>query len=157
MKIRSIVVATLSIIDRPLRNSLSRLLRRGLRCYGASWLALLEGTRNTHQCTAPIQLKGNEAQQRGDPMDPIIFTPRRKLTLVTKAERGSSELEWFHELRSNEEATWWRYDVFFVIPLVHLELRSLSRFSRLTLRSIYGQAKSIEDTEDGHQKLSANQ
>ncbi|MCJ1263625.1 hypothetical protein MMC22_003495 [Lobaria immixta] len=53
-------------------------------------------------------------------MDPIIFTPRLKLTLVTKAERGSSELEWFHELFSNEKATWW---------------------------SIGGQAKSIEDTE----------
>ncbi|KAF2181138.1 hypothetical protein K469DRAFT_638785 [Zopfia rhizophila CBS 207.26] len=53
-------------------------------------------------------------------MDPIIFTPRLKLTLVTKAERGSPELEWFHELWSNEKATWW---------------------------SIHGQAKSIEDTE----------
>ncbi|TKA41679.1 hypothetical protein B0A49_13780, partial [Cryomyces minteri] len=65
-------------------------------------------------------LKSDEAQQRSDPMDPIIFTPRLKLTLVTKAERGSPELEWIHELRSNEKATWW---------------------------SIYGQAKSIEDTE----------
>ncbi|KAI9749234.1 MAG: hypothetical protein M4579_006950 [Chaenotheca gracillima] len=53
-------------------------------------------------------------------MDPIIFTPRLKLTLVTRAERGSPELEWFHELCSNEKVTWW---------------------------SIHGQAKSIEDTE----------
>ncbi|MCJ1390496.1 hypothetical protein MMC18_003356 [Xylographa bjoerkii] len=53
-------------------------------------------------------------------MDPIIFTPRLKLTLLTKAERGSPELEWLHELRSNKKSTWW---------------------------SIYGQAKSIEDTE----------
>ncbi|EEP77821.1 predicted protein [Uncinocarpus reesii 1704] len=53
-------------------------------------------------------------------MDPIIFTPRLKLTLVTKAERGSPELEWLHELRSSKEATWW---------------------------SIHGQSKSIEDTE----------
>ncbi|KAF2464549.1 uncharacterized protein BDR25DRAFT_337396 [Lindgomyces ingoldianus] len=53
-------------------------------------------------------------------MDPIIFTSRLKLTLVTKAERGSPEFEWFHELRSNEKTTSW---------------------------SIYGQSKSIEDTE----------
>ena len=53
-------------------------------------------------------LKSDEAQQRSDPMDPIIFTPRLKLTLVTKAERGSPELEWLHELHSNEKATWWR-------------------------------------------------
>ncbi|KIX06750.1 uncharacterized protein Z518_04726 [Rhinocladiella mackenziei CBS 650.93] len=53
-------------------------------------------------------------------MDPIIFTPRLKLTLVTKAERGSPEFKWLHELRSNEKAMWW---------------------------SIHGQAKSIEDTE----------
>ncbi len=41
-------------------------------------------------------------------MDPIIFTPRLKLTLIKKAERGSPELEWLHEVRSNEKATWWR-------------------------------------------------
>lgn len=41
-------------------------------------------------------------------MDPIVFTPRLKLTLVTRAERGSPELEWFHELCSDEKATWWR-------------------------------------------------
>jgi len=64
--------------------------------------------------------KSDEAQQRSDPMDPIIFTPRLKLTLVTKAERGSPELEWLHELCSNEQASQW---------------------------SIYGRAKSIEDTE----------
>ncbi|KAL9123380.1 MAG: hypothetical protein Q9187_000062 [Circinaria calcarea] len=65
-------------------------------------------------------VKSGEAQQRSDPMDPVVFTPRLKLILVTKAERGSPEFEWFHELLSNEKATWW---------------------------SIYGQAKSIEDTE----------
>ncbi|MCJ1437604.1 hypothetical protein MMC27_006991 [Xylographa pallens] len=53
-------------------------------------------------------------------MEPVIFTPRLKLTLVTKAERGSPELEWIHELRSDEKASWW---------------------------SISGRAKSIEDTE----------
>ncbi|MCJ1242087.1 hypothetical protein MMC14_010094 [Varicellaria rhodocarpa] len=54
-------------------------------------------------------------------MDQIIFTPRLKLTLVTEAERGRPELEWLHELRSNEEATSW---------------------------SIHGPSKSIEDTEN---------
>jgi len=53
-------------------------------------------------------------------MDPIIFTPRLKLTLIKKAERGSPELEWLHEVRSNEKATWW---------------------------SIHGQQKTLEDTE----------
>ncbi|CAO1606168.1 hypothetical protein XANCAGTX0491_009669 [Xanthoria calcicola] len=53
-------------------------------------------------------------------MDPIIITPRLKLTLITSAERGTKELEWLHELRSNEKATWW---------------------------SIYGRSTSIEDTE----------
>ncbi|OAP60082.1 hypothetical protein AYL99_05084 [Fonsecaea erecta] len=53
-------------------------------------------------------------------MDPVIFTPRLKLILVAKAERGSPEFEWLHQLHSNEKTTWW---------------------------SIHGQAKSIEDTE----------
>ena len=53
-------------------------------------------------------LKSDEAQQQSDPMDPIIFTPRLKLTLVTKAERGSPEFEWLHELHTNEKAMWWR-------------------------------------------------
>jgi hypothetical protein len=35
----------------------------------------------------------NKLQQRNDLMDLIIFTPRLKLTLVEKAERGSPELE----------------------------------------------------------------
>lgn len=41
-------------------------------------------------------------------MEPIVFTPRLKLTLVTTAARGSLELEWLHELRSNQKAMWWR-------------------------------------------------
>ncbi|KAL8846396.1 MAG: hypothetical protein Q9221_008509 [Calogaya cf. arnoldii] len=53
-------------------------------------------------------------------MDTVIITPRLKLKLITEAQRGSPELEWLHELRSDEKATWW---------------------------SIYGQSKSIEDTE----------
>ncbi|KAJ6482196.1 GNAT domain-containing protein [Mycena vitilis] len=53
-------------------------------------------------------------------MDPVIFTPRLKLTVVTKAERGSSEFEWFHELRSDEKVTAW---------------------------SLAGQSESLEDTE----------
>ncbi|KAK2880683.1 hypothetical protein FQN49_000452 [Arthroderma sp. PD_2] len=53
-------------------------------------------------------------------MDPIILTPRLKLILVTKAERGSAEFEWLHELHSNEKSMFW---------------------------SIGGRAKSIEDAE----------
>ncbi|KAL9633000.1 MAG: hypothetical protein Q9204_003574 [Flavoplaca sp. TL-2023a] len=53
-------------------------------------------------------------------MDPIIITPRLKLTLITAAEKGSQEFEWLHDLRSNEKATWW---------------------------SIYGQSKTTADTE----------
>jgi len=40
-------------------------------------------------------------------MDPIIVTPRLKLTLVTSAERGSQELDWLHELYSDEKARKW--------------------------------------------------
>ncbi|EMD67357.1 hypothetical protein GGP41_007266 [Bipolaris sorokiniana] len=53
-------------------------------------------------------------------MDQTLFTPRLKLSLITTAERGSQELEWLHELRSDEKATWW---------------------------SFYGISKTIEDTE----------
>jgi hypothetical protein len=41
-------------------------------------------------------------------MEQILFTPRLKLTLITTAERGSQELEWLHEIRSDTQATWWR-------------------------------------------------
>lgn len=44
-------------------------------------------------------------------METTIYTSKLKLTLVTTAERGSQELEWLHELRSDEKVTWWRYDV----------------------------------------------
>ncbi|EOA84135.1 hypothetical protein ACJQWK_00776 [Exserohilum turcicum] len=53
-------------------------------------------------------------------MKETFFTPHLKLTLITTAERGSQELEWLHEVRSDEKATWW---------------------------SIFGQSKTIEDTE----------
>jgi len=41
-------------------------------------------------------------------MQHIIFTKRLKLTLIEKAERGSQELQWLHELKSDERAQWWR-------------------------------------------------
>jgi len=41
-------------------------------------------------------------------MDAQILTPRLQLTLITTTERGSKALEWLHELRSDEKATWWR-------------------------------------------------
>ncbi|KAK3368423.1 GNAT domain-containing protein [Podospora didyma] len=53
-------------------------------------------------------------------MDPTILTPRLKLTLITTAERGSPELEWYHQLRSDEKATYF---------------------------SIFGRSKTLEDTE----------
>lgn len=46
-------------------------------------------------------------------MDQTLFTPRLKLSLITTAERGSQELEWLHELRSDEKATWWRLVLIF--------------------------------------------
>ncbi|EXJ86224.1 hypothetical protein A1O1_06594 [Capronia coronata CBS 617.96] len=62
-------------------------------------------------------------------MDSVVFTPRLKLTRVTTVERGGAELEWIHELRSNEKATWW---------------------------SIQGRAKSLEDTEKAMQAYLAS-
>ncbi|KAF2678682.1 hypothetical protein K458DRAFT_376283 [Lentithecium fluviatile CBS 122367] len=53
-------------------------------------------------------------------MDPVITTPRLKLTLIARAERGSQELEWLHELHSDEKARWW---------------------------SLMGASKTLEDTE----------
>ncbi|KAF1847934.1 uncharacterized protein K460DRAFT_374893 [Cucurbitaria berberidis CBS 394.84] len=53
-------------------------------------------------------------------METTVCTPRLKLTLITTAKRGSPELEWLHEMRSDAQTTFW---------------------------SIYGQAKSLEDTE----------
>ena len=44
-------------------------------------------------------------------MESILTTPRLKLTLITHAERGSAELNWLHELRSNKQTTAWRYTV----------------------------------------------
>jgi RimJ/RimL family protein N-acetyltransferase len=72
-------------------------------------------------------------------MEPTITTTRLKLTLITKAERGSPELDWIHELRSDEKVTWWRRAI---IP-------NLLTWSSvvLTAYSIFGQSKSIEDTE----------
>ncbi|KAF2432042.1 GNAT family acetyltransferas-like protein [Tothia fuscella] len=54
-------------------------------------------------------------------MDPVISTSRLKLTLMTKAEKGSQEFQWLHALRSDEQATKW---------------------------SIFGRSKSTEDTEE---------
>lgn len=40
-------------------------------------------------------------------MEPVLLTPRLKLTLITRAERGSEELTWLHELRSDKQSTHW--------------------------------------------------
>ncbi len=41
-------------------------------------------------------------------MDPIVYTPRLKLTLIVSADRGSPELDVLHELRSDGQAMFWR-------------------------------------------------
>jgi len=38
-----------------------------------------------------------------------ISTDRLKLTFIEKADIDSQELEWLHEVGSNEKAQWWRY------------------------------------------------
>jgi hypothetical protein len=43
-------------------------------------------------------------------MKRTLLTPRLKLTLVEEASRGTQEFEWMHELRSDEQTTWWRYN-----------------------------------------------
>ncbi|KAJ4333371.1 hypothetical protein N0V87_007662 [Didymella glomerata] len=40
-------------------------------------------------------------------MEPVLTTPRLKLTLITHAGRGSEELKWLHELRSDKQTTFW--------------------------------------------------
>lgn len=40
-------------------------------------------------------------------MEPVVYTPRLKLTLVTKPERGSPEYEWLHKLWSDEKSSFW--------------------------------------------------
>ncbi|KAF3039982.1 hypothetical protein E8E11_005559 [Didymella keratinophila] len=40
-------------------------------------------------------------------MEPVLTTSRLKLTLITHAERGSEELAWLHELRSDKQTTSW--------------------------------------------------
>ncbi|KAG9187945.1 hypothetical protein G6011_01868 [Alternaria panax] len=59
-------------------------------------------------------------------MDPIIQTPRLKLTLLTTAPRSSQEFAWIHTLRSNTQSTWW---------------------------SLYGSSKTPEDTEKALQNI----
>ncbi|KAF1918937.1 GNAT domain-containing protein [Ampelomyces quisqualis] len=59
-------------------------------------------------------------------MDPIITTPRLKLTLLTTAAPGSPEFNWIHELRSNEQSSFW---------------------------SLYGPSKTPQDTEKALQNI----
>ncbi|OSS54857.1 hypothetical protein B5807_01791 [Epicoccum nigrum] len=40
-------------------------------------------------------------------MDPVLTTPRLKLTLLTHAEKGSEEFSWLHQLRSDKQAQFW--------------------------------------------------
>lgn len=45
-------------------------------------------------------------------MEATIMTPRLKLTIMERAERGSQELEWLHEMKSDEQCQKWRYALF---------------------------------------------
>jgi len=40
-------------------------------------------------------------------MDPTITTLRLRLTLLTTSKPGTQDLAWYHELKSNEHASWW--------------------------------------------------
>ncbi|KAH7079692.1 GNAT domain-containing protein [Paraphoma chrysanthemicola] len=59
-------------------------------------------------------------------MDSTITTQRLKLTLLTKADLGSQEFDWVHEIRSNVQSSWW---------------------------SLYGAAKTPSDTEKAMKNL----
>jgi hypothetical protein len=50
-------------------------------------------------------------------MQGTILTDRLKLTLIEKAEQGSQELEWLHEIKSDEKAQWWRSASFTLVPV----------------------------------------
>lgn len=75
-------------------------------------------------------------------MDSTITTPRLKLSLVTTAPRGSSEFNMIHELRSNEQSSFWR----FVVHISHLT-------APLTKSSLHGPSKSEDDTEKALKNL----
>jgi RimJ/RimL family protein N-acetyltransferase len=70
-------------------------------------------------------------------MKRTLLTPRLKLTLVEEASRGTQEFEWMHELRSDEQTTWWRYN--------HPCLLDKSLYTYAD--SIHRQSKSPKDTE----------
>lgn len=72
-------------------------------------------------------------------MELTLFTSRLKLTLIQTAERGSPELEWMHEIRSDEQANFWRYDIFIYEgqrSSVHLTFVSISWLT--LLQKLYG-------------------
>jgi hypothetical protein len=58
-------------------------------------------------------------------MDPILTTPRLKLTLLNHAAKGSEEFAWLHELRSDKQAQHWRYAI--TISCFHLYTPTLTQ------------------------------
>jgi hypothetical protein len=41
-------------------------------------------------------------------MEKVLWTPRLKLTLLETLEDDSKDLEWAHQMRTDEQATSWR-------------------------------------------------
>jgi RimJ/RimL family protein N-acetyltransferase len=82
-------------------------------------------------------------------MDPIIFTPRLKLSLITTVDTGSPELEWLHEIRTDEEAMFWRYALVELIRFVS----TISTMMRLICSSLGGVSKSVEETQEKSRRV----
>ena len=61
--------------------------------------------------TTTIHLRSRHFQSSYS-MEPVIRTQRLKLTLITRAERGSQEFKWLHTLYSDEMSSFWRYEAF---------------------------------------------
>jgi RimJ/RimL family protein N-acetyltransferase len=84
-----------------------------------------------------LQLYSLRSSVLSSKMKRTLLTPRLKLTLVEEASRGTQEFEWMHELRSDEQTTWWRYN--------HPCLLDMSLYTYAD--SIHRQSKSPKDTE----------
>ncbi len=79
-------------------------------------------------------------------MEEVLTTPRLKLTLITHAERGSDELNWLHELRSDKQTTSWRYALLQIgVPHCPPALGNKSQLTRNP--SISPPSTTISDTE----------
>jgi RimJ/RimL family protein N-acetyltransferase len=73
-------------------------------------------------------------------MQSTISTPRLKLTLITSADRGTQEFAELHELRSDQQTTWWTYASSSLLLPLSPNILILGHSQR-------GQSKTPEDTE----------